>query len=161
MSQIECLSMATPDFSAVLTPNRSLGPRGFLIVMTIICTISFIVGVVFLLLGAWPVMGFFGLDVILIYGAFKLNYRSGRMCEIIEIDANDLKITRISPNGRSKQWLFDRYWVRIEHLPDNEEEYENHPLILKSHGHLLEIAGFLSREEKREFSTVLRAALKT
>jgi uncharacterized membrane protein len=45
--------------------------------------ISFITGVLFLAAGAWPVLGFFGLDVLLVYIAFRLNYRSGRLYETL------------------------------------------------------------------------------
>ena len=152
--------MTDKEFTAVLTPNRSLGPRGFLILMGLICGISFIAGVFFFTIGAWPVVGFFGLDVALIYGAFKLNYRAGNMQEIIEINGEVLKITRIDPKGRSKNWQFNRYWVRVDHFVDRDEDYINHPLILTSHGRSLEIASFLSRDEKDEFSCVLRDALK-
>ncbi len=153
--------MSEKSFSAVLTPHRSLDPRGFLILMVLISAISFVAGVIFFAIGAWPVVGFFGLDVLLIYGAFKLNYRSGLQHEIIKINGEALEITRVSPGGRSKKWHFNRYWVRVEHFFDPDEEYENHPLLLTSHGRTLEIGNFLSREEKVEFSTVLRKVLKT
>ena len=64
-------------FRALLTPHRSLGPTGFLVLMAALAGISFVTGLVFYLAGAWPVMGFFGLDVALVYLAFRLNYRSG------------------------------------------------------------------------------------
>ncbi len=152
--------MPDKDFTAVLTPHRSLGPHGFFILMTLICGVCFVEGVFFLTIGAWPVAGFFALDVLLIYGAFKLNYRAGRQQETIEINGEELKITRITPKGQSKSWLFNRYWVRVEHVDDPEEEYENNPLILASHGRTLEIASFLSRDEKCAFSNALRDALK-
>ncbi len=152
--------MSDNNTLAILAPNRSLGPRGFFTLMAIISCISFITGIVFISIGAWPVVGFFGLDVLLIYWAFKLNYRSGGLREIIELDDEMLKITRISPAGRKKTWHFNRYWVRVEHMFDKEEEFDNPPLILSSHGRMLEIAGFLSRGEKIEFSQFLRQALK-
>jgi len=152
--------MSDNNTLAVLAPNRSLGHRGFFILMAIISGISFIAGIVFISIGAWPVVGFFGLDVLLIYWAFKLNYRSGGLREIFELDDETLKIIRISPAGRKKIWHFNRYWVRVEHAIDPDEEYDNQPLVLASHGRRLEIAGFLSRGEKIEFSEFLRKALK-
>jgi len=152
--------MPDKDFTAVLTPHRSLGPQGFFILMTSICAVCFVEGVFFLTIGAWPVAGFFALDALLIYGAFKLNYRAGRQQEIIEINGEELKITRINPKGLSKSWQFNRYWVRVEHTFDLEEEYENNPVILTSHGRSLEIASFLSGDEKYAFSNVLREALE-
>ena len=152
--------MSEKSTLAILTPNRSLGYRGFVILMAIISCISFIAGVVFVFVGAWPVVGFFGLDVLLIYWAFKLNYHSGMQREIVELDDEILKITRVNPAGHSKNWHFNRYWVRVEHSVDLEEEYDNQPLILTSHGRALEIASFLSRDEKIEFSSFLKNALK-
>ena len=64
-------------FSAVLTPHRSLSATGFVIVMALVGGVSFAAGIAFLLMGAWPVFGFFGLDVLLIYLAFRANYRAG------------------------------------------------------------------------------------
>ena len=58
-------------FSAVLTPHRSLSATGFLILMMLVGGVSFAAGIVFLMMGAWPVFGFFGLDVLLLYLAFR------------------------------------------------------------------------------------------
>src|SRR5260370_7730407 len=70
-------------FSALLTPHRSLNRTGFLVLMAFLSLISFAAGVAFLLMGAWPVFGFFGLDVLAIYWAFKINFRRARACEEI------------------------------------------------------------------------------
>ena len=72
-------------FSAIVTPHRSLGSLGFLILMVAVGGISFAAGIAFLMMGAWPVFGFFGLDVFLVYLAFRANYRAAAAC----------------PNGRS------------------------------------------------------------
>ena len=69
-------------FSALITPHRSLGSTGFLMLMLLVGGISFVAGLVFVIAGAWPVMGFFGLDVLLIYWAFRVNYRRARAYEL-------------------------------------------------------------------------------
>src|SRR6202167_1788489 len=74
-------------FSAVITPHRSLSQTGFLIFMLCLGGLSFISGVAFVLMGAWPVCGFFGLDVLLVYVAFRANYRSGRAYEEVTVTA--------------------------------------------------------------------------
>ena len=63
-------------FSAVITPHRSLGGPGFWLLMAAVAGLSFVAGIVFLLLGAWPVFGFLGLDVLLVFWAFRANYRA-------------------------------------------------------------------------------------
>ena len=77
-------------FDAVLRPHRSLSRSGFLILMLALGGVSFIAGMAFLLLGAWPVFGFLGLDVLLVYVAFKLNYRSGRLTEAVRLTDEQL-----------------------------------------------------------------------
>ena len=97
-------------FNAILTPHRSLSPFGFLVLMSSIALVSFVVGMYFLLLGAWPILGFFGLDVLLIYVAFRLNYRSGREYERVELSPRLLKLTRVDPRGRAQSYDFNPYW---------------------------------------------------
>ena len=89
----------TVVFSAVLRPHRSLGPRGFGLLMTSIALCSFFIGFAFWLMGAWPVVGFCGLDVLLIQLAFRLNYRDARACEEVHLTRERLSITQISPRG--------------------------------------------------------------
>ena len=143
-------------FSARLTPHRSLGPRGFLVLMAVLCAVSFIAGVIFWLAGAWPVVGFFGLDVLLVYLAFKLNYASARRYETVEISGDELIVRRVVPGREPKQWTFHPYWVRVEMESDGEF---HGPLYLTSHGTRLQIGAFLSGEERRDFADALRDAL--
>jgi uncharacterized membrane protein len=73
-----CTTTEPTIFAATITPHRSLGSTGFLILMLCIGALSFVSGMVFLMLGAWPVFGFLGLEVLLIYVAFRANFRAAR-----------------------------------------------------------------------------------
>lgn len=147
-----------PGFHAVIRPHRSLGPKGFLVLMAVICAISFTAGTVFFLMGAWPVFGFFGLDVLLVYLAFRLNYRSGRAEEHVLLDGAELVVRRISPAGRLRgEWSFTPYWVRL-HLTEHPDGSSK--LALVSHGRRLDIAAVLSPAERADFADALGAALK-
>ena len=86
-----------PIFSATLTPYRSLGPTGFLILMGCLGGASFATGVVFILLGAWPVFGFLGLDVFLVYLAFRANYRAANAYEQVTVTASELTVRKVTP----------------------------------------------------------------
>ncbi len=143
-------------FHARLTPHRSLGPRGFLLLMSVICAVSFIAGIIFFLAGAWPVVGFFGLDVLLVYVAFKLNYASARAYETVKISGDELIVRRVLPGRPPKQWKFHPYWVRVEMDSDGEL---HGPLYLTSHGARLQIGAFLSGDERRDFADALKDAL--
>lgn len=143
-------------FHAVLVPHRSLSPRGFTILMSLIGAVSFITGMAFLKMGAWPVFGFFGLDVALIYIAFKLNYRSARLTETIELTPNDLTIKRVHVSGRTEFFSFNPYWVRVRLV----ELYEGRAdLRLGLHGREMSIGRFLSDEERRNFAAAFSQAL--
>jgi uncharacterized membrane protein len=143
-------------FRAILAPHRSLSPAGFLLFMLAVGTVSFATGLVFLMLGAWPVLGFFGLDVLLVYIAFRLSYRSGRQFEVIELTHEQLTLTRVHPSGRSESFTFNPYWVRV----DLERASNGHMgLSLSSHGRRLPFASFLTDDERVEFAAILRSAL--
>ncbi|MCC7252798.1 DUF2244 domain-containing protein [Hyphomicrobium sp.] len=149
----------SPDasvFRAILHPHRSLSPRGFLILMLAIGSVSFVSGMAFLLMGAWPVMGFFGLDVLLIYVAFKLNYRAARAYELVELTPSTLTLRQVSASGKSRSFEFNPYWVRV--LFTERPDGGNH-LRLASHGRELEFGRLLNDEERRDFAGALRRAL--
>src|SRR3954447_19736214 len=113
MSGANVPSWPAPEFRARLMPHRSLGPAGFVVLMSGVALASFATGLVFLLMGAWPVMGFFGLDVLLVYAAFRLNYRSGRQYELVELTPAALTVTRVHPSGRTESFDFNPFWVRL------------------------------------------------
>jgi len=144
-------------FSAVLTPHRSLGPKGFIVLMCAISAVSFSTGLLFFLLGAWPVPGFMGLDVLLVYIAFKLNFRALRVYETVDLNPEVLTVTRVAPNGRSQSWSFNPYWVR---LSLNERVGRTSELSLASHGKRLVLGSFLTDPEREDFAASLAAALR-
>ncbi|MCV0368039.1 DUF2244 domain-containing protein [Filomicrobium sp.] len=145
-------------FKAVLFPYRSLRPTGFLILMTLIGITSFSLGLVFAFMGAWPVVGFFGLDALLIYFAFKLNYRAGREYEMVDLDPRQLVLTRVDPKGRREIFDFNTYWVRVNLL---EEHDGRTSLSLSSHGNEIVFGSFLTDDERKDFAVALHDALLT
>ncbi len=144
-------------FSAVITPHRSLTPRGFLILMLCLGAVSFVSGVVFVSMGAWPVCGFFGLDVLLVYVAFRANFRSARAYEIVSVTASELTVRKVSQRGGVREWTLNPLWVRLERIV--HEEFGIERLFLVSHGRRLSVAAFLGPNEKESFANALSAAL--
>ena len=144
-------------FSAVLTPHRSLGRKGFLILMTVLGLISFATGTAFLLAGAWPVFGFCGLDVLLIYFAFRLSYRRAKAYEQVTVTPSELTVRQVSHHGRISEWTLNPLWVKLDRVVHAEFGIER--LFLVSHGRRLAIAGFLGPQEKESFALALSAAI--
>lgn len=141
----------------VLHPHRSLSPRGFLILMAVLGLVSFVTGVAFAMIGAWPVLGFFGLDVALVYFAFKLNFRSGRLYETLDLSRDALQLTRVHPTGAKEIFDFNPFWVRVKLTADRPDGRTS--LHLASHGREVLFAQFLTDDERRELADVLAGAL--
>ncbi len=143
-------------FDAVLRPHRSLSPGGLVLLMAAVAAAGFFAGLAFWLRESWFVVGFFGLDTLLIYLAYHLNYRSGRLLETVQLSDSELLVRRVSPSGKVEKWSFHPYWVRIELAALGDDDNR---LILTSHGRRLAIGAFLTPGERVEFANALRAAL--
>jgi len=143
-------------FDARLSPHTSLPPAGFTVLMAVLCVISFAAGIAFVTMGAWPVFGFFGLDVALLYLAFRINYRHAQRYETVRLTPNRLAIERVSPRGNVERFEFQPYWLRV--MMDDPPQHESR-LILRSHGRSLAIGSFLTPVERLEVANALKAAL--
>ncbi len=144
-------------FSAVLTPHRSFGHVGFLVLMLVFGGVSFISGIAFLLMGAWPVFGFFGLDVLLLYMSFRLNYRHAAAYEEVTVTPTALKVRKVSHRGTAREWVLNPLWVKLDKVV--HEEFGIEHLFLVSRGKQLAIANFLGPDEKASFAQALGNAL--
>lgn len=144
-------------FDAWLRPHRSLNRRGLAIVLALAAIPSFGLGIVFWSLGAWPVTGFFGLDVALLYFAFRLNNRAAREAERVRLSATELTVDRHAVDGRAEHWSFQPNWIRV--VLDDPPEPES-LLMLSTHGRSLVIGRFLPPSERLEVADALRDALR-
>src|SRR5471032_2846639 len=145
-------------FSALLTPHRSLNRTGFLVLMGFLSAVSFAAGVAFWLMGAWPVFGFFGLDVLLVYWAFRVNFRRAKATEEISVTPSELRVRRVSHRGRVAEWVLNPLWVQLDQRIHAEFGIEE--LYLVSKGRRVAIASFLGPDEKASFVKALTAALQ-
>ncbi len=143
---------------ATLTPYRSLSKRGFMALMTVIAAANFVAGLTLYLKGAWPVVGFCGLDVALVWYAFHRNFADARRAERITISGGEVLLERLAEGRAPDNQRFIRHWLRVELEEDEERELVGR-LFLSSHGKRTEIGSFLPPAEKKDFSKVLRAAL--
>ena len=143
-------------FERVLLPYRSLPPRGFTLLMLVLGAISIAVSVAFVTIGAWPICGFFGLDVLLVYIAFRLSYRSARQRETLRLADDEFTVERVGIRGDRRFWRFQPFWLRViyEEHPD-----ESNRLSVSSHGRSLAIGAFLPAPVRREVAGALRDAL--
>ena len=154
----EALREAEPTlFSALLTPHRSLSGAGFVVLMAVIAGLSFAGGLVFFVVGAWPVVGFLGLDVVLIYWAFRANYLAAAAYEEVTVTASELRVRQVSHRGDVAEWSLNPLWTQLDR--ETHAEYGLLRLFLVSRGKRLAVAGFLGPTEKESFATALSAAI--
>ena len=146
-----------PLFSAIITPHRSLSAFGFVLLMAAVGVVSFAAGILFLLMGAWPVVGFFGLDALLIYWAFRINYRAALAYEEVMVTPSELRVRKVSHRGKVAEWSLNPLWTQLHR--DTHDEFGIERLFLVTRGRKLAIAGCLSPPEKESFADALSAAI--
>jgi uncharacterized membrane protein len=146
-------------FTALLRPHRALSRKGFLALMGFVSVISFGAGLAFLMMGAWPVFGFFGLDVLAIYWAFKVYDRRAKATEEITVTPSEIRVRRVAPDGNVTEWVLNPLWVQLDQVCHAEFGIEQ--LFLVSRGRRVSIARFLGPEEKASFVKALMSALQT
>ena len=146
-----------PFFAARLFPYRSLSRRGFVVLMLALAIANMVAGVVFLALGAWPVLGFLGLDVLLVWLAFKTSYRSGRAFEEIAVWPHHIVVHKVSPHGKIRVHRFNPFWTRLQVL--RHEEIGITAIFLSGEGRQIDIGSFLNPPDRESFAKALGNAL--
>lgn len=150
-------STAPEPFEAFLYPNPALSDRGFAIFMALAVLVTVIVGGLFVAAGAWPIGGFFGLDLLLLYLAFRAARRNARRYEWVRVEPRRLLVRRVGPDGRAAEWRFEPCWVRVHF---DEPPRPDSPVVISSHGRRLGLGLFLTPDERRDFAATLRAAVE-
>jgi uncharacterized membrane protein len=147
---------ANPFFEAVVRPHRSLNLFGFRLLMAVLIIANGVFALAMILQGAWPVVGFLGLDVLGVYIAFRLSYAQTRAFERISIAENSLVVAQVDGRGRAREWRCPSYWASVGY---DEDKDERGVLTVGSHGKRIEIGHFLHRKEREELARQLRDAL--
>ena len=146
-----------PFFQALLTPHRSLGRTGFAILMGALLFGWMVTGAIFLAHGAWPVFGFFGLDVVAVYIAFRVNYRAARAREEVSVSRTSLDIRKTAPSGKSEAHRFNPFWARFS--VSRHAEIGITRMIVEGQGKQVPIGGFLNPDDRESFATAFSRAL--
>ncbi len=140
----------TVHFSTLLRPYRSLSAEGFKWVMRGAIAANLLIGLPMYLIGAWPVLGFMGLDVWLLYWLFQRSYLDARRSETLTLTDRELIVDRIAPDGEREQLRLDAYWLKVE---------QGERLVVTSRGNRVVIGRFLSPGERGAVGEQLKAAL--
>ncbi|WP_455269435.1 DUF2244 domain-containing protein [Rhizobium herbae] len=155
----EIVSEEQPVFAAELTPYRSLGIKGFKVFLLIAALMSLVHIFVFVVIGAWPIVFFFGLDFLLLFGAFWLNYRSARAREEISVSRTDVAVRKFTPAGRMTEHRFNPFWARFN--ISRHQEIGIVSMRLSDRQRTTDIGSFLNRDDRETFATAFSGALAT
>jgi len=145
-----------PVFEALLYPRRSLGRRGYAILMAGTALIVLCYGLVFLMLGAWPIFGFLGGEWLLFWLLFRRHHRGDDRAERIRLYADHLLFERFDRHGNHTAERLQPYWLNV--ILERAEEPDN-ALYLHSHGRSIAVGAFLSPQERRSLAAELQAVL--
>jgi uncharacterized membrane protein len=146
-----------PVFSAVLHPHRSLDIRGVRLVCLLVAIAGTIASIPFVVLGFWPVAGFYGLDVALLWFALSASLRDARAYEEVVVSPIELSLRKVPASGPALEFRFNPLWTRL--LRVEHEEFGVERLTLVSRGQAVPVAHFLSPDEKARFGDRLSWAL--
>jgi len=151
-------TQARPLFAARLTPHRSLSPRGVRIVAGFAASLLLVPGIVFYALGAWPVVGFMGLDVAALYFALTWSLRDGRRYEQVTLWQDRLELRRVEPKGQEELLTFVPFYVRLKIDRDFDEHVT--AIWLRHGGRDYPVGAFLNPDDKASFAQAFGTALR-
>jgi len=146
-----------PIYSTRLSPHRSMTPRAFYLFIVAFCLAQVAFALPFLVMGAWPVAGFMGLDALALYVAFRISFRDARAYETLDVTPLELVFAKVAVGGRRREWRFNPSWVRLEQKV--HEEFGTVSVALAFRGETIEIGSFLGPDQKAKLASELRRAL--
>jgi uncharacterized membrane protein len=143
-------------FEAEIHPHRSLSMRGLTTVLCFLGAVSFGVTTFFWYMGAWPIVGFNGGEVLLAAGLLRAHARSRRAREVLLLTGSDLRILRFDENGARTEAALPAAWLNVilQERPGRVPA-----LFLATHGRLEEVARVLGEPQKRDLAEALKTAL--
>ena len=133
--------------------NNSLSTKGFYILMASIILPALFIGSAFLLIGAWPVLGFMGLEIILIYIFFKILFYKNNFYEHVILDKSKFYISYNNKNSVINSVNLEPTWLQVK-LENN-----NNKLQIFTHGKAIELGKCLAIKEKASLAITIQEAL--
>lgn len=144
-------------YEARLTPHRSMTPRAVIYFMLAFCFGQLVFAIPFLVMGAWPIAGFLGLDALALYAAFRFNIRAARAYETLNLTPLELTFAKVGARGQRREWRFNPCWVRL--ALDVHEEFGTQRVALVFRDENVEVGAFLGSDQKAELARDLKRAL--
>ena len=147
----------TPVFAATLRPNRPLDRVGTGLVVGFVALVATITSIPFVVAGAWPVGGLFGLDVLALYIAFRISARRAQAYEEVVLSRIELLFRKVNWRGAAQEWRFNPFWVRLK--TQEHGEFGLVRLAVVERGREVAVGGCLGPQEKQDFALAFSRAL--
>lgn len=149
---------ASEGLRVLIRPNRSLSPRGMVVLFAGMAAFAMALGIGFSLVGAWLVLPFAGLEVAVVGAALYWLYRHADDHELIIMDNDHVTVIQYR-GGRERSDVFQRYWAKVT-LERCGRWYPSR-LKLGSHGHFIMIGADIGEDERQTLSARLNEALRS
>lgn len=114
-------------------------------------------GLTFYAMGAWPVVGLLGLDVLILWWALSTSLKAGDAYEEITLWPDALDVRQVNARGKQTALSFNPFYVRLSVVRDGEGRVT--ALRLSTRGHQTEIGRFLTPYDKDQFAKAFGDAL--
>ena len=149
---------ATIYLDAELRPNASLSSHAFMIVMSLVGVFSFAAGILYFIVGAWPVFGFFGLDALAIWYAFKLSFRAQEQVTYVRVDESHVRLWHMQRGKPDKKADIPTAFVRVA----LDEPVMHNSFLTLQYGETAWVIGrFLTLKKRKDFARQLHAAISS
>lgn len=148
--------MATVYLDAVLEPPRSLSTRGLNRVMMTIGAFSAVFSIGFLLAGAWPVVGFLGVEILALWLVFQWSFRAQTARTYVRVTADEVDVRKVDGWGRERRASMAAHFARVEF--DRTASGPN-ALRLATSQRAYSLGEFLTPRERETFARRLMQAI--
>jgi uncharacterized membrane protein len=129
-----------------LAPNCSLTPQGAKLFFACTCLFSLVFAMLFVVQGFWPVLPFWGLEMVALGLALKASMRRRRYTQTLLITDSKVSLVTRSRAGDTKQ-EFARHWAKVRLRSPRTRLYPSR-LTIESRGLACEVGSFLTEEER-------------
>ena len=146
-----------PIFETRIVAHRSLSARALRNVILLLTGASLLIGTLLWSMGAWPVPGFCGIEVLLACLLLRRNARAGQASEAITLLSNVLLLRRTDARGRTSETRLPPFWLRVEVMDRPAAPVR---VRLVGHGVSEEVGALLGENARRALAQALRTALR-
>jgi uncharacterized membrane protein len=141
---------------AVITPHRSLTPRGAMALIGAVTFFDAAMALMFVAIGAAPIPIFLGIGLFAMIVALVVSNRAAMRRERILVSAAEVRVVTQVRGAEQLVWVSPTAFTRVS-LADGDDETS---LRLHLSDRALPVAQALSRRERREFARALEAAIR-